>query len=91
MSDALDSNLANCLNETHRVGVDHSIKSIETQLQNWAAIYMNFSDIESHHWVQEIQGVNKSDISNLSIIKIELSRINLIKLPIVKKMTLMNS
>ena len=47
MSDALDSNLANCLNETHRVGVDHSIKSIETQLQNWAAIYMNFSDIES--------------------------------------------
>lgn len=65
MSDALDSNLANCLNETHRVGVDHSIKSIETQLQNWAAIYMNFSDIESHHCIQEIQGVNKSDISNL--------------------------
>ena len=34
---------------------------------------------------------NFLDISNLSIIKIEPSRINLIKLPIVKKMTLMNS
>ena len=65
ISDALEFSLGNCLNETNRVGVDQSIKSVETQLQNWTAIFMNYSDIESHHVIQEFQDVQINDISML--------------------------
>lgn len=61
----MESSLTNCLNETARIGVDQSMKSIETQLQNWAAIFMNYSDIESHHRIQEIQDMRINKISLL--------------------------
>ncbi|SVD39116.1 uncharacterized protein METZ01_LOCUS391970 [marine metagenome] len=65
ISVALEFSLSNCLNDTGRVGVDQSIKSVETQLQNWAAMYMNYSDIESHHRIKEVQDVRINDISML--------------------------
>ena len=72
----MEFSLGNCLNETNRVGVDQSIKSVETQLQNWTAIFMNYSDIESHHVIQEFQDVQTNDISML----LEKSKHSLVKM-----------
>ena len=70
----MEFSLGNCLNETNRVGVDQSIKSVETQLQNWTAIFMNYSDIESRHMIQEFQDVQINDIINVVINVVLLGR-----------------